>query len=418
MLTSSIQNNLGSPFRHNQVFISSIPLPYFQKLVSTLQLLFPCLLNSLRPDIMDSAPSEVDASSTDKAASPLPEIIKTPCPYEEGMPMNLAITRTSSDEIQTDHLTATITKVHSMTMSPVVEIAFATTSGATKKAVLKAFDRRFGQSFRHVRGIPGMSPDLERYLSHTNAVEKIWRDYVRDDKAKTLFEEIKALNERDDILPPCPEEFLEGMAPEFIARYEGALQYQALRFFDLETEAYARLSDLQGQGIPKLLAHVRICVEPYSGLELEETDTDSAKFFHINGIIMDRIDGFRLADLASSPLPTDKWEGTLQRTIDIATKINMKGVILGDCRPGNVLVETLSGMPFIHDFAQSHTWDTNDEDFGFVVCENQNPRRVVSSLVNRLQKEKEIELNLVYPVLHELVGLTKEEAEECWQIVF
>lgn len=330
--------------------------------------------------------------------------------------MNLAITRTFSDEIRTEHLTATVTKVYSMTMSPVVEIVFTTTSGATKKAALKAFDRRFGQSFRRVHGIPDYGPDIKRYLSHTNAVENIWRMYVRDGKAKTLFEEIRAINERDDIIPPCPEEYLEGMKPEYMARYEGALQYQALQFFDNETEAYEKLCDLQGEGIPKLLAHVRICVGPHSDLELEETDY--ANFFGINGIIMDQIDGFRLTDLTSSPLPVDKWEATLQRTIDIATQVNMKGVTLGDCRSGNVLVEALSGKPFIHDFAQSNVWDTNDEDFRYSVVQRNNPKRVVTSLEYRLKKEKGIELKLVYPVLYELVGLTQEEAEECWQIIF
>lgn len=78
---------------------------------------------------MDPKSLEVDASSIDKVgASPaLPEITKTPCPYKEDTPINLAITRIYSDDIQTDHLNASITKVYSMTMSSVVEISFTTT---------------------------------------------------------------------------------------------------------------------------------------------------------------------------------------------------------------------------------------------------------------------------------------------------
>lgn len=295
--------------------------------------------------------------------------------------LNLSVTKTWSDEIRPGGLTATVTKVCSMTMSPVVECSFKTTSGATKKAVLKVFDRRFGQSFRHIRGIRGKFPGTNRYLPHTNALEEHWRDYMREGKASAFFDEIKERHQRQDALPPCPEEFLEAMAPECYARYEGALQYQALAYFDAETQAYERLSDLQGQGILKLLAHVRLRVEPPdAGVRgQEEEPADAAKYFQINGIIMEQIDGCPLSKLTPSIVPTDKLEGILQRTIDIATKVNMRGVILGDCRPGNVLVETGSATPFVHDFAQSWTWDTSDEEFGLVVCENQNPRRSVAA---------------------------------------
>lgn len=246
-------------------------------------------------------------------------------------------------------------------------------------------------------------------------MEAIWRDYIREGKAEALFDEIRGLNGQHDVLPPCPEEFLEGMAPEYYARYEGALQYQALTCFDVETQAYERLSDLQGHGIPKLLAHVRLCIEPDLGSEHEDADT--AKFFYINGIIMEQIDDFPLAGLASSLVPEGKWEGILQRTVETVTDINMRGVILDDCRSGNVLVEIHIKIPFIHDFAQSVIWDTSDKDFGMVVCGNQNPRNLVSGLADRLQKEENDKLNLVYPELHELIGLTKVEAEESWQII-
>lgn len=358
---------------------------------------------------MDSKSTEMNASSITKPVLPHTKIIKTPCPYETGKPIDLAITKTFSDEIEPNHLIATITKVYSMTMSPVVEISFKV-SGVTKKAVLKAYDRRFGQSFRRVRDFGG------RTLPHTNAAQRIWEEYVRDGKAKAFLEEFKALREREDILGPCAEELLEDLSDkESVARYEGALQYEALESFDMETKAYERLSDLQGKGVPKLLAHVRVYLELSSDLEAP----DYAGFFRINGILMDQIDGFRLSDLASSPLPMDKWDGILQRTIDLATEINMKGVIMGDCRPSNVLIDGSGGMPFIHDFAASSTLDTNDKEFGYRVIETQNPKSSVASVVNRLQKEKDGEIgkNLVLPVLHELVGLTKEEAEECWQIV-
>lgn len=196
-----------------------------------------------------------------------------------------------------------------------------------------------------------------------------------------------------------------------------------LRFFYAETQAYERLSDLQGQGIPKLLAYVRLRVEPpdagVRGQEEEPAD-GAAEFFQINGIVMEQIDGCPLSKLTPSVVPTDKLEGILQRTIDIATKVNMRGVILGDCRPGYVLVETGSATPFVHDFAQSWTWDTSDEEFGRVVCENQNPRRIVTGLAGRWQQAegKEIKMSLEFSELYKLVGPAEEEAEENWQIMF
>lgn len=69
---------------------------------------------------------------------------KTPCPYKQGKSVGLSVTKAFSDEIELGQLTATVTKLYSMTMSPVSEIVYKTRSGATKKGVLKVYDRRFG----------------------------------------------------------------------------------------------------------------------------------------------------------------------------------------------------------------------------------------------------------------------------------
>lgn len=410
---------------------------------------------------MSSPSLDPDSAANIEVHQSRPTDGETPCPYEQDKLVALSITKTFSDEVQVGPLDATITKVYSMTMSPVVEIVYNTKSGATQKAVLKIFDSRFGRSFRYVCGPPGK---FNGYVTHTASRAKAWREYVRDGKAEALFEEIRAGQEQYDFR--CPAQYhldAPATAPDHAAaRYEGALQYEALEHFASETRAYERLAGLQGRGIPKLLAHVRLrlrvppvpaassdsygqAAQAQEQRQEEEEEEEqpppppeTARFFQVNGIIMEHIDGFSLDTLAASPLPVDRWASVLQRAVDVVTEINLRGVVLGDGRPGNVIVEMRSAAPFVHDFAQSRvffsvgaeqrtttgnrdlalktmTRSSDDEktssddektSFGVAVYQSDNPRHLILWLAMRLREEKRVDVvGVKYPDFYRLLGL-------------
>ena len=69
----------------------------------------------------------------------------TPVPYEEGRQLDLQVCQSySPDPSSSQRVTATIRRVLSMTMSPVMSIAIPTSDGPPIYGVLKLYDRRFG----------------------------------------------------------------------------------------------------------------------------------------------------------------------------------------------------------------------------------------------------------------------------------
>lgn len=319
---------------------------------------------------------------------------QTPYPYGDGKPINLAVTKTFCGNINIGPLDAKVVKQCSITMSPVMEIDYKTKSGATEKGVLKVFDRRFGNSFRKIPG------NYECYNPHTSEDENAWSDYVRVGKAQAFFEEITADHEQNETLPMFPAEYwMEEDDPDRFAKFEGALQYDALRHFKNETAAYERLVEVQGKHVPKLLAHVRV---PLGSDEIKTAgiNADNSKFFQINGILMEKIEGFSLDKLRSNPslLDVGKCKKVLQRVVDTATYINKRGVVMSDCRLGNVLIQASSETPVFHDFAQAVTFDLKreKEDFNAALMSD-NPGNLVRRLVIFLETEKNTKLGIKLP---------------------
>lgn len=145
-----------------------------------------------------------------------------------------------------------------------------------------------------------------------------------------------------------------------------------------------------------MLAHLHLSPTPSSDLGEE----DEVKFLRVNGIMLESITGFPLSQIGIHPLSPspEQWESILQRAIDNVEKINRSGVVMSDCRPGNVLVETSSWKPFMYDFAQASVGDLEDiEDFGLSVYQNDNPRGLMWVLAARIEKEKGLKMSLRYP---------------------
>lgn len=149
-------------------------------------------------------------------------------------------------------------------------------------------------------------------------------------------------------------------------------------------------------------------------------NTDDSKFFQINGILMEKIDGFSLNMLYSDPTLLDegKWQNVLQRVVDTSKDINERGVVLGDCRPGNVLICASSETPFFHDFAQSTTFDPKDrKQLVESVLQNNNFGNLVRRLESCLETKKKAKLGVMYPDIYgpgdEPVGEHEDASEAC-----
>lgn len=326
---------------------------------------------------------------------------QTPYPYDDGKPIKLAVTKTCCGDIDIGSLDAKVVKQYTRTMSPVMEITYKTNSGATKKGVLKVFDRRFGNSFRKIPA------PYDCYAAHTSENESAWSNYVRLGKAPEFFEEIKADHERIGTFPMCPAEYwMEEDDPDRFAKFEGALQYDALWHFKNETAAYERLVEVQGQYIPKLLAHVHVSLGS-DEIKTAGINTDNSKFFQINGILMEKIEGFSLDKLRSNPtlLDVGKCKKVLQRVVDTATYINKRGVVMGDCRLGNVLIQASSETPVFHDFAQAVTFDLKREKDRFnAALMSDNPGNLVRRLVIFLETEKNTKLGIKLPEVDKVMN--------------
>ena len=110
-----------------------------------------------------------------------------PCLYEQGKTVSLVVTKRLNDQVAVGELFATVVRLYSMTMSPVMDILYTFKSGETKEAVIKVFGRRSGHIFRKMLSLPGKGCPV-----HTPRTEAAWPIYVRDGRAETLYGEIKA----------------------------------------------------------------------------------------------------------------------------------------------------------------------------------------------------------------------------------
>lgn len=343
----------------------------------------------------------------------------TPVPYQAGVSLQLQVLKNCCDSLPfPQSVTAVIHKTFDMTMSPVVEVTVSTQSGSNIRAVLKLYDRRFGSELREF---------LSKHMPHTTADEVAFQDYVRQGKMPPFLDELQE-TKRTSTIPPQPWYVLgDGpYTPEDKAKYEAALWQECEEHFDCETDAYARLEDLQGTSIPRLYAHVRLALrDPDVPQELLHPQT--ARYFEVKGILLELIPGHSLSDLATSPLaPLDrgKWPAIVQSAVDIVHQINIRGVLLCDCRPGNVVVkQDDSHAPVIIDFAQcwfkdwlvklwedgedgvvdedsddegsdDEEWDP-DVEYCHRICNN--PAGIGAVMTTRLLRTTGVKLDIKYP---------------------
>ncbi|KUI54959.1 hypothetical protein VP1G_02391 [Cytospora mali] len=237
-------------------------------------------------------------------------------------------------------------------MSPVVAITFELLSVGRVYAVLKLYDRRFGRGLRRIYG---------KHCPHSLDAEAKFQSFVREGKAEPFLEELQN-EKRTSFLPGMPGDSYDEK-PDGPAKFEAALYQTCIEDFECETQTYERLREFQGESIPQLYAHVRLC--GYVPSEL--VDTSMASYFEVKGVMIQRIVGYNLQDLPTSYLaPKDpkEWQDIVQLAVDAAWEINQRGVIMGDCKTRNVVVDGKAQRPFLIDFAQCYFKDKMFDDSG------------------------------------------------------
>ncbi|KAF7553791.1 hypothetical protein G7Z17_g3398 [Cylindrodendrum hubeiense] len=207
------------------------------------------------------------------------DIMETPYRYLPGSTLNLI----SSDGEDIEVLVTRL--IMAPTMSSVVEVQMKTQNGV-EKAVLKMYDRRFGERRGFIRN--------GSYRPHNKRAEEAFQDYIRSGKAKTLLEERNNEAEVDWICESSDEDYENTFGEDEDDDYEDEDYYQddkndknddendndvddeedspsewdELGEFEcetfnsnrmsylLETRGYRKLQRLQGNCVPKLISSI------------------------------------------------------------------------------------------------------------------------------------------------------------------
>lgn len=324
-------------------------------------------------------------SSTASSTAP------TPFPYLVGQVLNL---KGSNGE----DLSVTITGTHPpLTISPVLAVQVRKEDGCQEEAILKMFDRRFG----NLRKESPYSNDPPK--PHTERSEAAWQDYVRRGLVKPLFDNIKRKEDLFDHEGIWEDSESDDDQPEWekLAEEEGKIQYKMQRDYTNEVQAYKELRALQGRCVPRFISSVTLDM-PSAPPDLPPT------YFQVRGILLQRIHGFNLSRLVQIlPDEPSLWEEIVQSAVDAIIEVNRAGVLNLDARPDNVVVAKLDDrkfQPFLVDFAQSaFKWqyeDTDDMDnpngFRRNVYMVDNRGAIGSVMANKIKRATGYKLKLKY----------------------
>lgn len=356
----------------------------------------------------------------------------TPVPYKPGQCLRIQILKDFNTPAIPGDAAVIIGKVHSITMSPVMDVTIITPSGVYGRAVLKLYDRRFGVDLRKVRG---------DYSPHTSRDEAAFQAFVQSGKMELFLDDL-AKAKRESMLPVKAAHFLDDNSRDRIARFEAALWQETKEHFECETETYKRLSELQGKLVPRMYAHIRLVAQPGDTVSATAGDEHQkiAPYLEVKGILLEQISGYGLWDLPISPLaPSDlaTWGGIVQTAVDATQAINRHGIVMEDCDPRNVLVDQHSQTPFIIDLAQcaykdkllelweglgpeekedfrdefdeEWLWDSEAE-WWEQLRQSDNPGAIGSVMATRVRQEKGMELKLRYPDYYKIISDIRERA--------
>lgn len=296
----------------------------------------------------------------------------------------------------------TITRVCSVTVSPVMEVQLRMPNGFGT-AILKLFDRRFGE--------------FRREHPYNHQAEAAWQDCVRSGLAKKLLEDLQRdeyrvkkarFQENEDEDDDDAEEEEndddddDDSNEDDLGEWEAIIYHTAQDHYANEVRAYSELKQLQGRCIPEFIQSV-IYSSPEAPADLP------VEYFHVPGILLECIRGFPLSELTTNvPNQPFFWERIVEGAIDVVREVNMAGVVHHDCQPRNVLVAEMGHGAFqsyLIDFAQcafradyKNTDDVDDEDgFAHIVNEVDNHGGIAVLMSQRVKRETSYTLRLKTP---------------------
>ncbi|KAK7420909.1 hypothetical protein QQX98_002473 [Neonectria punicea] len=302
----------------------------------------------------------------------------------------------------------TITRICSVTVSPVMEVQLRTPNGC-EKAILKLFDRRFGE--------------FRKRHPYNQKAEMAWQDSIRSGLAKSRLEELQhdqdmvrkaRFQDKNDDDPD--EEDIEGEEEEEeedeeeedddededendLKEEEAIIYHSTRKFHASEVRAYTQLKAFQGKHIPRFIASV-IDNSPPAPADLPTF------YFQNPGILLEYIDGFSLSEMTSRiPNQPRCWEKIVEDAIDMVKAVNKAGVVHHDCQPRNILVAEMDQgvfQPYLIDFSQcafrsdyKDTEDVDDENgFAYIIHSVDNHGGVAVLMKQRVKRTTPFTINI------------------------
>lgn len=231
-----------------------------------------------------------------------------------------------------------------------MQVTFMKSTEKMLHGVLKLYDRRYPGRIRQTYGTAAAT-------TPSVAADAAYRSLVRQG---TMDVFLLALQHIYDTEPnTCPSDFLHnekfggdrfgGDEASSMARFEAATWYQCDQHFKTELKAYKQLERLQGTGIPRLYAHVRI---PYNAVpQTAREDEPWDRFFCVHGLLLEDIPGTKLEDWPTLDITPYMLSTVAKGAAEMIHQINAPGVLLQKtCK--NVIVKKHNNvlLPFIVDF--------------------------------------------------------------------
>lgn len=179
--------------------------------------------------------------------------------------------------------------------------------------------------------------------------------------------------------------------------------------------------------VPRIHAHVSLSATKLAAIMPQET----APYFEVRGILLERIDGDCLENLTLGPLPQNlgTWQHIIQLAVDAAHEINKRGVIMEDCAPRNVVVDRQSQTPRLVDLArcifrdemasewcqwrwhEDENWDP-DVEYWEQASTKSNPGAIGAVMANRVQRKTGVKLDFRYPDWSGIIAKIRRRKEE------
>ncbi|KAK3293465.1 uncharacterized protein B0H64DRAFT_465733 [Chaetomium fimeti] len=295
----------------------------------------------------------------------------TPLPWEMAKSFQLQVVKSCcdwafSDISQPDSAMTRTVGIYSITMSPVLNVVLFGIDELGHKfhfqAILKLYDRRFGERLRMCLG---------EHVPHTAERELAFQSFVR-----------------------------RGMMDRFLRRREEVPEGE----------------ETQRPRGKKLEGSINLLDSP-----------DTAQYFEVKGVILERVPGYPLNELPTSPLAPSNmvlWPGIVQAAVDAVHEVDSRGVLNNNCAPYNIVVNCRSHTPFIVYFASCdfkelliQRWkdtgrmdDDDDPEIEYweeVVTAN-NEGAIGAAMTARLRRMKGLELKIRYPNSQKILEDTKK----------